>query len=376
MRPTADDTRMMKLRLLMGACLLCAGWSPLQADEVDDTVAAMMQRQHLPGLSLAIIEEGRLIKEQGYGFTDRSGNTPVEPTTLFQAGSISKPVAAVAALRLVAAGRLSLDENVNSFLHTWKVPENEFTKDKEVTLRGILSHSAGLTVHGFPGYAVDGPVPTLVEVLDGAKPANTGAIRVDVVPGSLWRYSGGGYTVMQQMIIDATGKPLPEFMRETVLAPLGMTSSTYEQPLPADRQSHAATGHYPDGRPVAGKWHVYPEMAAAGLWTTAPDLARFAIGVQRALASTSNAVLSQPTTRLMLTRQKNDDGLGVFLKGDAQTLRFFHGGVDEGFDAFLVAYANEGKGAAIMINANDDSDAVAEIVKAIAREYHWPEPAR
>ena len=173
------------------------------------------------------------------------------------------------------------------------MPENEFTKDKKVTLRGILSHSAGLTVHGFPGYAVAGPVPTLVEVLDGAKPANTGAIRVNVVPGSLWRYSGGGFTVMQQMIIDATGKPFPEFMRETVLAPLGMTSSTYEQPLPADRQSHAATGHYPDGRPVAGKWHVYPEMAAAGLWTTAPDLARFAIGVQRALASTSNAVLSQ-----------------------------------------------------------------------------------
>jgi CubicO group peptidase (beta-lactamase class C family) len=148
---------------------------------------------------------------------------------------------------LVEDGRLSLDQDVNRWLKQWKVPENDFTKDEKVTLRRILSHSAGLTVHGFPGYAVDVPMPTLVEILDGTKPANTAAIRVDVVPGSTSRYSGGGYTVMQQMMIDVTGKPFPEFMQETVLTPLRMAASTYEQPPPKDRVAAAATGYYANG---------------------------------------------------------------------------------------------------------------------------------
>ena len=186
------------------------------------------------------------------------------------------------ALRLVEQGKLALDEDVNSRLVTWKVPENEFTKNKKVTLRGLLSHTAGLTVHGFPGYATDEPGPTLVQVLDGAKPANTRPIRVDILPGSKWRYSGGGYTVMQQLVVDVTGKPFPQFMHEAVLGPLDMKESTFEQPLPADKAKLTATGHHGKQKPVKGKWHIYPEMAAAGLWTTPSDLARFAIGVQEA----------------------------------------------------------------------------------------------
>jgi CubicO group peptidase (beta-lactamase class C family) len=147
-----------------------------QADEVDDVIAARMQERHINGLSLAIVQDGKIIKAKGYGFTDKSAQTPVTADTLFQAGSISKSVAAFGALHLVQEGRLSLDADVNTELRTWKVPENEFTKDKKVTLRGILSHSAGLTVHGFPGYPADGPIPALVEVLDGVKPANTPAI--------------------------------------------------------------------------------------------------------------------------------------------------------------------------------------------------------
>src|SRR5262249_16319368 len=156
-------------------------------------------------LSLAIIQDGKIVKAKGYGVTEKGGKTPITTTTLFQAGSISKAVAAMGALHLVEQGKLMLDEDVNSRLTSWKVPENEFTKDKKVTLRGILSHSAGLTVHGFPGYAVDSPFPTLVQILDGEKPANTQAIRVDILPGSRWRYSGGGYTIMQQMILDVAG---------------------------------------------------------------------------------------------------------------------------------------------------------------------------
>jgi CubicO group peptidase (beta-lactamase class C family) len=344
------------------------------ASTVDDVIAAEMKDHHILGVSLAVIENSEIRQAKGYGFTDQSGTTPVTTSTLFQAGSVSKPVAALGALRLVEGGRLSLDENVNRRLKDWKVPENDFTKDEKVTLRRILSHSAGLTVHGFPGYAVGAPIPTLVQVLDGAKPANTAAIRVDVVPGSTSRYSGGGYTLMQKMMIDVTGKSFPEFMQEAVLRPLRMAASSYEQPLPNDRARAAATGYYQDGKQVKGKWHIYPEMAAAGLWTTASDLARFAIGIQQALAGKSNPVISQPMTRQMLTAQKGESGLGLGLDGSGKTLHFSHGGRDEGFDTFLMAYAESGQGVVIMINANDDSGAVRRMVDAVRREYNWPDP--
>jgi CubicO group peptidase (beta-lactamase class C family) len=356
----------------VGTFVFCAGLLSAQADEVDECVATVMNQRHIPGLSLAIIQDGHIIKEKGYGYADLGSKTPVTPATLFQAGSISKPVAAVAALHLVEQGRLSLDADVNTELRSWKVPENEFTRDKKVTLRGILSHNAGLTVHGFPGYAVGTSIPTLLEVLDGTQPANTAPIRVDMVPRSQWRYSGGGYTVLQQMITDVTGKAFPDFMRETVLLPLGMTSSTFEQPLPASRQTLAATAYGPNGQAVKGRWHIYPEMAAAGLWTTATNLARFVISLQQAFAGASNPVLSQSTTRLMLTRQKDDDGLGVFLKGEDKTLQFWHNGRDEGFDAFMAGDASHGEGVAILINTNDDNDAVSDIIKAIAKSYGWP----
>lgn len=278
----------------------------------------------------------------------------------------------MAALRLVEQGKLALDEDVNIKLTTWKVPDNELTRQKPVTLRGILSHSAGMTVHGFPGYSTDAPIPTLVQVLNGEPPANTAAIRVETLPGSKWNYSGGGYTVMQQLMLDVTRKPFPEFMRQTVLIPLGMTSSAYDQPLFTDKAKMTATGHYPDGKAVKGRWHVYPEMAAAGLWTTPSDLARFAIGVQQSLAGRSNAVISQAMTRQMLTNQKDNDGLGVFLIGSGRTLRFEHSGRDEGFDALLMATAESGQGVVIMINANENTGAVPLIMKFIAKEYGWP----
>ena len=342
-------------------------------DAVDDVIRREMQKRHVTGLSLAVIRDGKIVKAKGYGLTREGGEAPVTTSTLFQAGSISKSVAALGALRLVEQGKLALDEDVNEKLVTWKVPENEFTREKKVTLRGILSHTAGLTVHGFPGYAADAPVPTLVQVLDGAKPANTAPVRVDVIPGGTWRYSGGGYTVMQQLVVDVTGEPYPEFMRSAVLGPLGMDASTYEQPLPVEKAILTASGYYGNRSPVEGRWHVYPEMAAAGLWTTPSDLARFAIGVQEALAGKSDKTLSERMARRMLTDQKNNDGLGVFLEGSGKALRFSHGGRDEGFDALLVAYAETGVGAAIMINANDNSRMMSRILGAVAREYQWPE---
>jgi len=199
-------------------------------------------------------------------------------------------------------------------LRSWHIPENDFTKAHSVTLRLILSHSAGLTIEGFPGYRVGSPIPSLLQILDGRPPANTLPVRVDQIPGSKWRYSGGGYLVMQQTMIDVTGRSFADYMQDAVLRPLGMSSSTFVQPLPESLASRAATG-YTDAprRAVEGRWHVKPELAAGGLWTTAGDLARFYIGIQRSLSGTWNPVISQSMTRQMVTKQSDDYGLGFFL---------------------------------------------------------------
>jgi CubicO group peptidase (beta-lactamase class C family) len=336
-------------------------------------LAERMAHYKVPGLSVAVINDGQIEWARGYGVVEKDGDKSVTADTLFLAGSISKPVAALAALRLVEQGKLNLDEDVNLKLKTWKVPENEFTKEKKVTLRGLLSHSAGLTVHGFPGYAVDVPMPTLVQVLNGEKPANTAAIRVDVAPGSRWRYSGGGYTVMQQLCMDVTGKSFPELTHELVLAPAAMRQSTYENPLPKSLEASAATAHGRNGDKVKGRWHIYPEMAAAGLWTTPSDLARYAIEVQSALAGQSK-ILSREMARQMVTVQKGSHGLGPALdNADKESARFSHGGVDEGFEAFFTAYCQGGRGAVVMLNANRAMPLAHELIRSIAREYNWPD---
>src|SRR5262245_13330214 len=338
------------------------------ADDLDTFIQAQMALRQINGLSLAVIENGT-IDARAYGVTSRGGPA-VTTTTLFQAGSISKPVAALGALRLVEQGRLSLDEDVNAKLTAWRVPENEFTKVEKVTLRRLLSHSAGLTVHGFPGYDVTERMPSVPEVLDGN--GNTAPVRVDVVPGTIGRYSGGGFTVMQQLVSDVTGMPFPQYMREAVLGPVGMSSSTYEQPLPPDRAMRTASGHNTDRSAISGRWHVYPEMAAAGLWTTPTDLARFAIEVQQSLAGTSNKVLSQAMTRQQLSVEKNDYGLGLALSGTGPARTFGHNGRDDGFDAMLHAYTESARGLVVMINANDNSRMMNRITEFVARKYNWP----
>jgi CubicO group peptidase (beta-lactamase class C family) len=327
----------------------------------------------VPGVSLAVINGGVIEWARGYGVVEAGTARPVTIETLFQAASISKPVAAMGALRLVEEGKLSLDEDINKYLTSWKVPENEFTKEKKVTLRGLLSHSAGMTVHGFRGYQSDEPAPALLQVLNGEKPANSAPIRVDILPGSRWRYSGGGISVMQQMIIDVTGKPFPEFMRRAVLDKLGMKHSTYEQPLPKTFSRNVAAGHRATGEIIKGKWHTYPEMAAAGLWTSASDLARFAIEIQKSKAGKSNRVLSAGMTNQMLTLVKGDYGLGVGLRGAGNTLSFAHGGSNEGFRCFLFAYAETGQGMVVMTNGDGGAPLANEIIRSIAREYGWPD---
>jgi CubicO group peptidase (beta-lactamase class C family) len=331
-----------------------------------------MRHFRVPGVSVAVIDGGRVAWARAWGETEAGSGVPVDTATLFQAASISKPVAAAGALRLVEEGVLALDEDVNARLRSWKVPENGLTTTEKVTLRRLLSHSAGTTVHGFPGYAAGAAVPSLLQLLNGETPANTPAVRVDVAPGSRWRYSGGGTSIVQLMMTDATGRPFAEWMRERVLEPAGMRHSTYEQPLPAALRRRAAAGHRRDGTPVPGRYHTYPEQAAAGLWTTPSDLARFAIEVQRAHAGSDGRIISREMTRRMLTRESGGYGLGFGVEGEGDELWFTHGGSNAGFQAFFAALAERGQGAVVMTNGDAGGELAMEILRALSREYGWP----
>lgn len=343
---------------------------------IELTLKQFMEKYNVPGLSIAVIDNYQIVYAKGFGVTAPGGSEPVTSSTLFQAGSISKTVAAVGAMWLVEQGKLSLDEDVNKKLKTWKVPENEFTATEKVTLRRLMSHSAGLTVHGFPGYAVTEPVPTLVQIFNGEKPANTDPIRVDFVPGSKMRYSGGGITIEQQLMIDVAGKPFPQFMHDTVISKIGMTNSSYEQPLPAARASHTATGTYANGKAVDGKWHLYPEMAAAGLWTTPTDLAKFAIEIALSKHGKANHVLTQKSVQEMLTPQikaeGGDDPIGLaFFLEKKNPDEFGHNGADEGFQANLMMLADSGKGIALMGNSDAFFNVAPYVFRVVERDYNW-----
>ena len=336
-------------------------------------LADRMAYYKVPGVSIAVINNGAIEWARGYGVAEAGTNNQVTAETLFQAASISKPVAAMGALRLAQEGKLNLDEDVNKKLTSWKVPENEFTKEQKVTLRRLLSHTAGMTVHGFRGYATDEPVPALLQLLNGEKPANSAAVRVDIVPGSKWRYSGGGISVAQLLVMDVTGKAFPQFMQEAVLGKLEMKHSTYQQPLPQEMLAKAAAGHGENGEVIKGKRHTYPEMAAAGLWTTPSDLARFAIEIQKSRAGKSNKVLTTEMINQMLTVQSGDYGLGIGVRGTGKALNFSHGGSNEGFRCMMFAYAETGQGAVIMTNGDAGGPLADEIFHSIAKEYGWPD---
>jgi CubicO group peptidase (beta-lactamase class C family) len=335
------------------------------------TLEERMKHYGVPGLTITVIKDNKIEWVKTYGVTDKETKAPVTAQTLFQAGSISKPVSAYGALKLVLQNKLSLDEDINKYLKSWKLPDNEFTKDKKVALKHLLSHTGGLTVHGFWGYSPDLPVPTLVQVLDGTPPANSPAIRVDKVPEQSFRYSGGGYCIMQQMMIDVENKSFPEVMQTLVLKPLKMTSSTYDQPLKEDKLKFAATGYLPDGTMTVGKRHTYPEMAAAGLWTTSQDLALFAIDIQKTLKGKSKTVLTKEMATKMVTPfVENFIGLGVFINKHKDDIYFSHGGWDEGFCAQLTSHRDNGYGVVIMINANQP-DLMTELERSVAKVYHW-----
>jgi CubicO group peptidase (beta-lactamase class C family) len=331
------------------------------------SLAERMAQLKVNAVSIAVVRDRKLDWARAYGFADKERKIAATPNTLFQAGSISKPIAALAALKRVDAGTLDLDRNVNDYLKSWQLPDNEFTVLHKVTVRNILNHTAGLTVWGFPGYSRDSKVPSAAEVLDGQ--GNTAAIRVWKQPDLSWRYSGGGYTILQLLLSDQSGMPFPALMRESVLIPLGMHHSTYEQPLPEALRAMAASGYDRDGKKVEGDWHVYPEMAAAGLWTTPRELGKYVIAIQNANVGRTH-LLSPQLLHAMLTPGMNSHGLGPVITADG--LRFGHGGADDGFQAELTGFLDGRGGIVVMANSDNGGRLAQELILTLANLYGWP----
>ncbi|MBN1504024.1 MAG: serine hydrolase [Candidatus Eisenbacteria bacterium] len=325
---------------------------------------------HVPGLSVAVINDGKVQWARGYGVLESGGEKVVDTQTLFQAASVTKPLVATLALKSVEMGLLDLDAPVNDYLRSWKIPENEFTKETPPTLRHILAHRAGLTVHGFRGYTEGQEIPTVYQILDGLKPANNEAVRVDATPGTQFRYSGGGYVVLQVLLTELHGRPLRELMRQYVFEPAGMDNSAIAYPLDTELRLNAASGHSASGQVIKGKYRVHPEIGAGGLWTTPRDLCRWAIAIQKSYAGAEGTLLSQTTAREMLN-PVDGSGLGPVVKVAPEGVVFSHDGSNVGYSCQLIAYADRGQGIAVMVNS-DHSTIIGELVRAVAQEYGWP----
>ena len=335
------------------------------------TLAGRMAYYKVHGLSIAVVHDYKIEWAKGYGWADSSEKRPVTTQTLFQAASISKSLHAVGVLKLVQDHKLDPYADINDYLTTWKFPYDSVSKNKKISVAHLLSHTAGLNVHGFPGYEMGQSLPTVPQILDGKKPANTSAVRSMFEPGLRSEYSGGGTTISQLIVMDITHQAYDQYMWEQVLKPMDMTGSSYTQPAPPDKRLLLATGYRANGAEIKGKYHVYPEDAPAGLWTNPTDLCKYIIETQLSYEGRSAKVLSQQTTRLRLTPYMNPAAaLGVFIDTKGETKYFQHGGANEGFRCQYYGSLQGGDGLVIMVNS-DDGRIIQEIMNSIAIVYNW-----
>lgn len=356
-------------------------------DPHPEHITERMRRFHIPAVSIAVVNGGKLDWAEAFGVT-KPGGRPVDAETRFQSASISKAVTALGALQLVERGLIGLDEDIRPRLKSWTIPSCAYD-DLPVTMRAILTHCAGFSTSGFIGYPENAPIPSVVEVLEGKSPANSEAVLRTVKPGgedpfTHGTYSGGAYTILQLLLQDLSGLPFSEYLQQAVLAPLGMTNSHFLQPLPKEQKANAACGHNANGTPLkGGDFHVFPELAAAGLWSTPSDLSRMICEVQK-IARGGEGILSRTMVDEMLTYQwRNSDeqispilpdnmGLGFFLGKYGSTTYFQHSGGNTGYRCLLLGAKDEGVGAVVMTNFNVFQFIIPQIFLAVGSPYGWP----
>jgi CubicO group peptidase (beta-lactamase class C family) len=348
------------------------GAPPAGGTEVEPLVADFISRWSVPGASTAIVRDG-VVSAHVAGTVRSDQGTPVTPQTLFQAASLSKSIAAVAALILVQRGTLALDTDVNKYLTTWKLPSSPLSQSNPVTLRRLLSMSGGINVPGYAGYPPGAPLPRLAQILDGAPPANSEPVRVTYPPGSKQVYSGGGYEIVEAVIESVTGTPFGRVAHDLVLGPAGMSSSRFDQPLPPGPSARAAWGHYLDGRPMPGGGNVFPELAAAGLWSTPSDLARFLTMLSNAHRASADALLSPEILREMLRPTGSlNYGLGGVVSGSGRGLVFMKRGHNLGFNNTMLIFPETGQGAVVMTNSENAYGMLQPLINRFAADYNWP----
>ncbi len=337
------------------------------------SLAELLESTGVPGVSVAVVHDFALHWTRGFGTADVVTGAPVTEETLFQAASISKPVTAMAALRLAREGRLDLDGNVNRHLRSWQIPPRPEHAANPVTPRALLSHTSGADDgFGFPGYDPEAPRPDVVGILNGASPSNTGPVLFARAPFEAYKYSGGGSTIVQLALAESTGEPFASLMESLVLAPLGMTGSTYEQPLPPERAARASRAHDRAGAARSAPWHIYPEQAAAGLWTTSADLARFVVEVQRAVRGPEGAVLDRASALEMVTPVGvGPFGVGLMVDRRGEGWYFSHTGSNRGFRGLLLGHVRKGYGVAILTNADRGGEVMNELLLRVAEAYGW-----
>lgn len=354
-------------------------WTKIKG-KPDWTLAERMKHYHVNGISIVVIKDFKIDWAKGYGLADSLAGRPVTTGTLFQAGSISKSINGLGVLSLVQNGRLDLDKDINEYLQSWKFPYDSQAKGKKISLANLLSHTAGLSGHGFPGYEIGDTIPSIIEILNGMPPANTKAIRSEFEPSLKYKYSGGGTTISQLIVQDVTQQPYHQFMRKTIFEPLGMKTTSYEQPPSEANKNLLATGYRSDGKAVTGNYHIYPEQAAAGLWTNPVELAAYVIEIQQSLLGKSNKILTLEMATKYITPYNSyvtpypdeEVALGVYNRKVGSERYFTHDGSDRGFKAKFIGSIENGYGAAVMINS-DNREILEEVVNAIAFTYHWKE---
>ena len=346
---------------------------PIQIQDSINTwnIEQRMKAKGINGVSIAVIRNYKIQWAKGYGMADKETDKPVTAQTLFQAASISKSLNGVGILKLVQDKKLDLYTDINTYLKSWQFPYDTVSHGKKITVANLLSHTAGLTVHGFGGYEPGDSIPTLQQILDGKHPANSEAVRSMFEPGLRSEYSGGGITISQLILTDITGEPYANYMQRNVLDPMGMTMSSYLQPAAKDKEKFLATGYREDGSEVKGKYHIYPEQAAAGLWTNPIDLSKYIIETQLSLQGKSNKVLNTEMTKLRLTPYIDSSAaLGVFVMEKGGMKYFSHGGANEGFRSQYYGSFDGGNGMVVMVNS-DDGSILNEIINSVATVYKW-----